>query len=188
MLFFDGAVCPARAAPGKLPLVTLIFLFEKTMIGEGGKRLTLYLDNCCYNRPYDDQTQDRIHIESEAVLAVLRACESGYVTILSSPVVRMEIDKFSNEDKRTKVLSLYSLAEPDIPFTDEIKKRAEELRSKSSIRLMDSLHVATAEAGNVDAMLTTDDKLIKACARLELKVRVMNPVYFVLEILKGGEK
>jgi hypothetical protein len=23
--------------------------------------MKLYLDNCCYNRPYDDQTQERIH-------------------------------------------------------------------------------------------------------------------------------
>ena len=34
--------------------------------------MTLYLDNCCYNRPFDDQTHDRIHIESEAVLAALK--------------------------------------------------------------------------------------------------------------------
>ena len=150
--------------------------------------MKLYLDNCCYNRPFDDQTQDRIHLESEAVLAVLRACENRRITIFSSPVVRMEIDKFSNDDKREKVLALYSIATPDIPFTDEIKSRAVEIRSVSNIRIMDSLHVATAEAGRVDAMLTTDDKLIKACARLNLAVRVINPVNFILEMAEGGEK
>lgn len=147
--------------------------------------MTLYLDNCCYNRPFDDQTQDRIHIESEAILAVLKACENGMITILSSPIVRMEIDKFSNADKREKVLALYSLANPDIPFTEEIKKRAEEIRTNSSIRVMDSLHVATAEAGKADAMLTTDDKLIKACAKLVLGVKVVNPITFLLEMAKG---
>lgn len=35
--------------------------------------MKLYLVNCCYNRPFDDQTQDRIHLESEAVLAILKA-------------------------------------------------------------------------------------------------------------------
>ena len=81
--------------------------------------MKLYLDNCCYNRPFDDQTQDRIHIESEAVLAILKGCENGMFKIFSSPVLRMEIDKYSNEDKRGKVLALYSLATPDIPFTEE---------------------------------------------------------------------
>lgn len=100
----------------------------------------------------------------------------------------MEIDKFPNEDKREKVLSLYSLASPDISFTDGVKDRAAEIRSKSSIRLMDSLYVATAEAGKADAMLTTDDRLIKTCARLNLAVKVMNPVNFLLGMAEGYEK
>ena len=28
----------------------------------------IYLDVCCLNRPFDDQTQERIRLESEAVL------------------------------------------------------------------------------------------------------------------------
>ena len=32
---------------------------------------TVYLDVCCLNRPFDDQTQDRIRLESEAVLLIL---------------------------------------------------------------------------------------------------------------------
>lgn len=27
--------------------------------------MRVYLDNCCYNRPYDDQSQMRIHLETE---------------------------------------------------------------------------------------------------------------------------
>jgi hypothetical protein len=30
------------------------------------------LDNCCFNRPYDDQTQEKIHLEGEAVLAIIK--------------------------------------------------------------------------------------------------------------------
>jgi hypothetical protein len=37
----------------------------------GTCEMKLYLDNCCYNRPYDDQTQERIHLEGEAVLAII---------------------------------------------------------------------------------------------------------------------
>lgn len=32
--------------------------------------MKIYLDNCCYNRPYDDQSQLRIHQEAEAKLYV----------------------------------------------------------------------------------------------------------------------
>lgn len=34
--------------------------------------MIIYLDNCCYNRPFDDQTQERIHLESEVILKVLK--------------------------------------------------------------------------------------------------------------------
>jgi hypothetical protein len=43
--------------------------------------MKLYLDNCCYNRPYDDQTQERIHLEGEAVLVIInkyKQNENGY--------------------------------------------------------------------------------------------------------------
>ena len=32
--------------------------------------MKIYLDNCCFNRPFDDQTQERIHLESEAILMI----------------------------------------------------------------------------------------------------------------------
>lgn len=37
----------------------------------------VYLDVCCFNRPYDDQTQDRVRLEAEAVLLILRRIEAG---------------------------------------------------------------------------------------------------------------
>lgn len=39
--------------------------------------MKVYLDNCCYNRPFDDQTQERIHLESEAILMILQHAQSG---------------------------------------------------------------------------------------------------------------
>ena len=32
--------------------------------------LKLYLDNCCFNRPYDDQSQSKIKIETDAKLFI----------------------------------------------------------------------------------------------------------------------
>lgn len=32
--------------------------------------MKIYLDNCCFNRPYDDQTQIRISLETQAKLYV----------------------------------------------------------------------------------------------------------------------
>lgn len=34
--------------------------------------MRIYLDNCCYNRPFDDQSQIRIALESQAKLYIQR--------------------------------------------------------------------------------------------------------------------
>ena len=48
---------------------------------------TIYLDVCCLNRPFDDQTQVRIHLEAEAVLMVLSRCEAGAWQWIGSEVI-----------------------------------------------------------------------------------------------------
>ena len=32
--------------------------------------MRVYLDNCCYNRPFDDQSQVRVRVETISKLAV----------------------------------------------------------------------------------------------------------------------
>lgn len=46
--------------------------------------MKIYLDNCCYNRPFDDQTQERIHLESEAMLTILQRGQLGMYIIVGS--------------------------------------------------------------------------------------------------------
>lgn len=52
----------------------------------------------------------------------------------------------------------------------------------SKIRTFDSLHIAAAESVNADVLLTTDDKLGKMASKLELKVKVHNPLQFAWEV------
>jgi len=37
--------------------------------------MKVYLDACCLNRPFDDQTQDCIHLETEAIVLILNRLE-----------------------------------------------------------------------------------------------------------------
>ena len=40
------------------------------------------MDVCCWNRPFDDQTQTRVHLEAEAVLAIITEVERGRCQLL----------------------------------------------------------------------------------------------------------
>ena len=39
--------------------------------------MRVYLDNCCYNRPFDDQTQLKVRLETEAKLFVQQLMRTG---------------------------------------------------------------------------------------------------------------
>ena len=49
-----------------------MFTLPVALYNTGGRavRLRLYLDNCCYNRPYDEQTQFKILMETRAKLHI----------------------------------------------------------------------------------------------------------------------
>lgn len=145
--------------------------------------MKIYLDNCCYNRPFDDQTQERIHLESEAILTILKRGEIGVYQIIGSDILRLEIERMSDGVKKQRVKELYQVASMSISYSEEIKDRAAEIVSTSKIRNFDSLHIASAEAAGVDVLITTDDKLEKMAAKLNLKIKVMNPLKFAWEVL-----
>ena len=65
---------------------------------------------------------------------------------------------------------------------DKIIKRAYEIR-KYNIKDMDSLHIAYAESFNIDYFITTDKLLINASKRAGLKMKVINPIEFVMEVI-----
>ena len=145
--------------------------------------MTIYLDNCCYNRPFDDQTQERIHLESEAVLSILKMGQMKRAVIVGSEILELEMNRMMDENKKQKVMDLYKVAGMNILYTDKIKKRAADIMSVSNISAFDSLHIAAAEEGNADVLLTTDDKFEKMAEKLDLKTRVINPLRFAWEVI-----
>jgi hypothetical protein len=69
--------------------------------------MKLYLDNCCYNRPYDDQAQERVHLEGEAVLAIINKCRQNNDEIIGSLALDFEVGQTGNIEKCDKVKNLY---------------------------------------------------------------------------------
>ena len=146
-------------------------------------QVKIYLDNCCYNRPFDDLSQERIYLESETILMILRKKEEGQYLIIGSDILEIEMSRMKDEIKKQRVKELYEMADIHIDYIEEIKQRSKEIMAMSNIRLFDSLHIATAEYAGADILLTTDDKLEKMSAKLKLNVKIMNPIRFVLEVM-----
>lgn len=71
-----------------------------------------------------------------------------------------------------------------IAYTPLIRTCAEEIQQTTAIHEMDSLHLVSAEFGRADVFLTTDTELIRACRNTALRMRVMNPVSYLAEVIE----
>ena len=142
--------------------------------------MRIYLDNCCYNRLFDEKTQERVRRESDAIKAILIARQD---IIIGGNILRSEIDKIKDVGKKLSVISLYMQAVTEtVAINEEVINRAKKIMEQANIKQMDALHLSCAISGNADIFLTVDDKLIKACRGLELKMVVANPVCWESEL------
>lgn len=148
--------------------------------------MRIYLDVCCLNRPFDDQTQDRIHLESEAVVIILKHVRSGHWEWISSEVVEYEIGRAPDVGRRQKVESLIPYACQRITLDAAVLQRGNEVE-KIGFGSYDALHLACAEVGKADVFLTTDDRILRvANERAELlAVKVGNPLAWLKEVLQN---
>ena len=146
--------------------------------------MRLYFDCCCYNRPYDDQVQEKIHMEGEAILAIINRSKINFDEIIGSPVLDLEIDQIDDIEKKEKVRFFYTQTiTTRIDYTADILTRVQELSKQTSIRTFDGFHLAFAENSNVDILLTTDIKFEKASSKLNLKLKVLNPLKYLMEVM-----
>lgn len=90
--------------------------------------MKIYLDVCCLNRPFDDQTQTRIHLEAEAVLSIIQSVEDNEWQWISSDAVAYEINKAPNEERQERLWSLESRSTERLELTDSILQQAEQLQ------------------------------------------------------------
>ena len=134
--------------------------------------MLLYLDCCCYNRPFDEIFQNNSLEESNAIISIIVRSAEGNDKILGSTILDSEIAKIKDLEKKFKVEALY--------------KFAKKIREKSKIHIKDSLHLASAEFGKADIFLTTDYRLIRSCKNLEFRFKIMNPTKYFAEVLANG--
>ena len=146
--------------------------------------ILIYMDCCCLNRPSDDQTQDRIRIESDAIVAILFKCFYNSWKLIGSDIIEYEIMKTPDINKRNKALNLYKIKKENIAMNDTIVERSKEIQ-KYGIKLFDSLHFAAAEYRNVNVLLTVDKNFMNNSKRINSRLRVENPINWFMEEIEN---
>lgn len=141
--------------------------------------MRIYLDTSVLNRPFDDQSQVKIFLETQAFLLILTLIESQKIALVSSSVLDYENARNSRLERANAVNLWLSLSKTYQKLTPEIRLRAKALE-EMGVKSLDALHIASAEASGSDYFLTCDKRLINRCQALDLPV--LNPTYFITEV------
>jgi predicted nucleic acid-binding protein len=145
---------------------------EKSANGEPLPQV--YLDVCALSRPFDDQDEMRIRLETSAVDLILSYVRSGNLQLVVSPVHDVEIGAISYmEERRQLELMLEQIGvRPDFDLMSA-RQRAEALVAQG-VGLADAAHLAFAEQIGAD-FVTCDDRLLRQCRRVGVKVWAGTP-------------
>lgn len=142
--------------------------------------MLLYLDLNCFNRPFNDQQQERIAQETAAIFLILQRIVEGVDRLAWSAVLDFENSQHPLVDRRTEIARWAQRAVVNVALGEQVMSRAREL-SDVGVAALDAAHIAAAEAGACDRLLTCDERLIRRARRIGLALRVQNPVEYLEE-------
>lgn len=143
----------------------------------------LYLDMCTIKRPFDDQTQVRIRLETEAVDAILAACQQGEHQLVSSDALLFENARNPNQDRQSYAARILAMGKTVVMHSTDVSKRAREWLSQG-IMLLDALHLASAESAAAEYFVSSDDQLRHRSKRVDTSLRICSPLELVQELSK----
>jgi len=146
--------------------------------------LRIYLDTCCLNKPYDDQSLMRNSLEAQAKLHIQSLIKEGRIQLATSYILLYENSKNPFIMRKMVIsdfLKKYSCQYISSDNAAKIQECAETIMN-SGIKAKDALHVACAIEAGCRYLLSTDDRLLKYKHE---SILLLNPIDFIcMEIEK----
>jgi len=144
--------------------------------------MRIYLDNCCFNRPFDDQQQLRIRLETEAKLNIQEKILQKKIELAWSYILDFENAMNPFQQRKLSIERWKAHAIIDTNETEAIIKLAEGFEERG-IKSKDALHLACAISLKCKYILTTDDHLLRKSDQIE-GIAVIDPIGFIREELE----
>lgn len=144
--------------------------------------MLIYLDLCCFNRPFDDQSSRSIYIETEAKLFIQDMIKQGLVEIVWSYMLEYENCANPDNDVKKSISQWRSIAVKAIEQSETLVGMASFLK-ESGFGVKDAIHVACAVEACADYFITTDKGIIRKRGIVS-GVKIMNPIEFI-DVVEG---
>jgi len=140
-------------------------------------KIKIYLDNCAYNRPFDNKEQLIVQLEAEAKLNIQENIRKGVYELVWSYMNEYENNDNPYFDKKDSIGVWEHIATYICPPGIEILEKGKQIQ-QSNIKPKDSLNLACAIRSDCQYFITTDKTLLKK-AGLISEIAIMNPIDFI---------
>ena len=148
--------------------------------------IRVYLDNCAYNRPYDDQSQAKIELETQAKLKIQRMIKDQQIELASSYMSLYECGENPDPSKAeliTSFINQHSSVYVSLKNQIAIEEKAQEIM-KTGIKFKDACHIASAITAKADYLISTDIRMLKYKTD---EIKLINPIEFFTNELEESE-
>ena len=142
------------------------------------KKIKIYLDNCCYNRPFDDLSQEKVRNEAAATVFIQSLIECNSLALYYSYMSLYEINDnpfTSHREHIYRFVKEYA----SVYISSERINEMEELSSQimhTGIKNKDAVHLACSIFAECDYFITTDNRVLNY--RTD-QIIIVNPIDFV---------
>lgn len=139
--------------------------------------MIVYLDNCMFNRPFDNQESIRVRLETEAKLYIQELIKINQLSLVWSHILTYENAQNPFVERKFAIAKWQALASYHIEHNQNIVRYAKQL-VEHGLKSKDALHVACAVEAKAVYFLSTDDKLLKKL-KDNADICALNPTAFI---------
>ena len=143
--------------------------------------MRIYLDMCCYNRPYDPQDQLRVSLETQSKLLIQRRIIEGKYELVGSYTLDYECSNVPSPLRKKQIVDfIHKNAKFYVGHAGDaiVSQKASEIMT-NHIKEYDAYHVASAIYAKCDYFISVDDRLLKYQTN---EIKMVTPIEFITEM------
>ncbi|GBU21146.1 hypothetical protein R80B4_01035 [Fibrobacteres bacterium R8-0-B4] len=138
-------------------------------------KLRVYVDNCSFNRPYDNTSLLKNFLEAEAKMYIQQEILQNTFELAWSYMLDYEISFNPFSDIKCQILKWKNIAIIDIIESEHVIAMAKDIMKKG-IKPKDAIHLACAIEAKCDYFITTDCKILNKSVS---NINIINPIDFI---------
>ena len=142
--------------------------------------MRVYLDMCCYNRPYDPQDQLIVSMETQCKLRIQQLVEEGKFELVGSYTLDYECGNVPSTIRKKQITDFIARNEKihvSHAGDEEINDLAKKIMA-ANIKEYDAYHVASAIYAGCEFFISVDYRLLKYRTN---EIRMVTPIEFITE-------